>query len=135
MGWLFSNWTRTELIRRLTQSEETENARYDTLTYTLRGNVLWSLVKITAKQPDVVKLAAGESMIYIGCTLLECHHGEWGYKSMDESVHPYYYSCPLSYLERAPEQSPEWRERVRAHHAKRRAIRAKCSMTSTAAFA
>jgi len=31
-------------------------------------------------------LAAGESVCYIGCHLLESSGGDWGYKSLDESV-------------------------------------------------
>ncbi|MCK5431218.1 MAG: hypothetical protein KAJ03_00670, partial [Gammaproteobacteria bacterium] len=42
--------------------------------------------------------------------------GEWGYKPLSEAEHPYYYTCPLSYLKLAPPTSPEWREMVRAHH-------------------
>jgi hypothetical protein len=56
---------------------------------------------------------------YIGCHLLESAGLEWGYKSLDESVHPYYYSCPLRYLDMAPVQSPAWRERVHRFHAGR----------------
>jgi hypothetical protein len=36
-------------------------------------------------------------------------------------VHPYYYSCPLRYLDMAPVQSFEWRERVHRFHAGRAA--------------
>jgi hypothetical protein len=34
-------------------------------------------------------------------------------------MHPYYYSCPLRFLDLAPEQSRAWREGVRAYHAQR----------------
>jgi hypothetical protein len=48
----------------------------------------------------------------------------WGYKSMDESMGPAYYTCPLSYLDMVPmPDSPyarEWREKVREYHAKQR---------------
>lgn len=123
MGWLFSHRSRSELIHHLVQPQDCQAAHVETLTYTLRGNVLWALVKITAKEPNRLNLVPGESRTYIGCTLLQRYRNEWGYKSMDESVHPYYYSCPLSYLERAPTQSPEWRERVRAYHKHRRTAR------------
>lgn len=122
MGWLFSHRSRSELIHYLVQPQNCQAAHVETLAYTLRGNVLWSVVKITAKEPNMLNLAAGDFHTYIGCTLLQRCRNEWGYKSMDESVHPYYYSCPLSYLERAPTQSPEWRERVRAYHDHRRAV-------------
>jgi hypothetical protein len=61
---------------------------------------------------------------FIGCHLLqrsvETRYGRkvvsWGYKSMDESVHPYYYSCPLSYLDEVPAECGEWRDKVRLYH-------------------
>ena len=39
------------------------------------------------------------------------------YKDMTESMHPYFYDCPLAFLEAAPEVCAEWREKVRAFHA------------------
>ena len=41
MGWTFSNWTRAELIEHLTQPGETDTARYETLRFAIRGDVLW----------------------------------------------------------------------------------------------
>jgi hypothetical protein len=37
---------------------------------------------------------------------------------MEETSHPYQYSCPISYLDMAPEKCAEWREKVREYHAK-----------------
>jgi hypothetical protein len=56
---------------------------------------------------------------FIGCDIMHFRGGEWGSKSLDERSHPYYYSCPLGYLEMVPEECPEWRAKVRAYHAKR----------------
>ncbi|HCF6146640.1 hypothetical protein [Pseudomonas aeruginosa] len=121
MGWLFSSRTRAELIRDLTRPEDTARASVRVLVHTLRGNVLWSVSEVTAKTEGVhPDLAPGESMRYIRCDLLQRSDGEWGYKAMDESMAPYYYSCPLRYLDMARELSPAWREKVRAHHARRR---------------
>ncbi|MBB1606112.1 MULTISPECIES: hypothetical protein [unclassified Pseudomonas] len=121
MGWLFSSRTRAELIRDLTQPEDQARARVHVIAHTLRGNVLWSVTEVTAKTEGVhPDLAPGESMRYIRCDLLQRRGGEWGYKAMDESMAPYYYSCPLRYLDMAKELSPGWREKVRAHHARRR---------------
>ena len=121
MGWLFSPRTRAELIRDLTQPEDQARAHVRVIAHTLRGNVLWSVTEVTAKtegtHPD---LKPGESMRYIRCDLLQRSGGELGYKAMDESMAPYYYSCPLRYLDMAKELSPIWREKVRAHHAQRR---------------
>jgi hypothetical protein len=121
MGWLFSSRTRSELILDLIQPEDRERASVRVIAHTLRGNVLWSVVEITAKAEGVHQdLAPGESMCYICCDLLQHSGGQWGYKGMDESMSPYYYTCPLRYLAMAKEISPDWREKVRAYHAQRR---------------
>ncbi|HHW1804892.1 TPA: hypothetical protein ACUT6U_000987 [Pseudomonas aeruginosa] len=121
MGWLFSSRTRSELIQNLIRSEDTARASVRVLVHSLRGNVLWSVSEVTAKTTGVhPDLVPGESMRYIRCDLLQRRGGEWGYKAMDESMAPYYYSCPLRYLDMAKELSSEWREKVRAHHARRR---------------
>lgn len=39
----------------------------------------------------------------------------YGYKSMDEVVHPCYYNCPLSFLEKVPTTSQSWRNKVLEH--------------------
>lgn len=107
MGWLFSPRSRRELIAALIQTDDTEHYQHITLAHALRGNVLWSVVQSTPK--DLTKTPH---------TVIHCQGsaGSWGYKVMDESVHPYYYSCPKRYLAMAPVISPEWREKVLAHH-------------------
>jgi hypothetical protein len=61
---------------------------------------------------------------WIGVYLLdrEKDYG-WGYKPMDESMGPYYYGCPVSYLDQADEPvnetAVEWREKVRQLAAER----------------
>ncbi|MBG7441587.1 hypothetical protein [Pseudomonas aeruginosa] len=121
MGWLFSSHTRAELIRVLTQPEDHAHAHVHVIAHALRGNVLWSVTEVTAKTEGVhPEFAPGEPMRYIRCDLLQRSGGKWGYKAMDESMAPYYYSCPLRYLDMAKELSPGWREKVRAYHARRR---------------
>jgi hypothetical protein len=106
MGWTFVRQTRDQLIRELLAPQASERACCEVIDHTLDGDVLWTVVRVTARQAGVMGLAAGESVCYIGCHLLESSGGDWGYKSLDESVHPYYYSCPLRYLDMAPVQSP-----------------------------
>lgn len=53
--------------------------------------------------------------------------GGWGYKDMDEDMAPFYYDCPVSYLDAPAEPSENgkaWRAAVR-EHAQRKAKRAK----------
>jgi len=117
MGWTFVRASRDQLIQELISPQETVLARSIVIDHALNGKVLWTVVRVTAKQVGVMNLAVGESICYIGCDVLESAGLEWGYKSLDESVHPYYYSCPLRYLDMAPERCPKWRENVRAYHA------------------
>ncbi|MBC3230428.1 hypothetical protein [Serratia fonticola] len=105
MGWLFSHHSRRELIAALFQTDDTEIYQHVTLAYTLWGNVLWSVVHSTPKDP------AKTSHTVINCTLA----GSWGYKAMDESVHSCYYSCPKRYLTMAPAVCPECREKILGH--------------------
>ncbi|MGU2529530.1 hypothetical protein ACTVZC_26330, partial [Pseudomonas aeruginosa] len=110
MGWYFSSQSRSDLIAELVAPQETERVSAKVIAHTLRGNVLWSVIEMTAKVEGVHRdLSQGQSLRYIRCDLLECSGGQWGYKPLDESMHPYYYSCPLSYLDLAPEQSADWR--------------------------
>ncbi|ANX03903.1 hypothetical protein [Immundisolibacter cernigliae] len=130
MGWYFSRQTRDQLIRELIQPQESERARSEVIAHALRGNVLWSVVRVTARQAGVLDVTEGESTTFIRCDLLQGSGGEWGHKPLDESMHPYYYSCPLRYLDMAPVRSGEWREGVRIHHEQRRTRRAS-AMPST----
>lgn len=105
MGWHFQ-WppqSRADLISDLVSDSHV-------LQHCAQGNILWTLEQ-------------GKSEPYIGCYILcqdECNTsstaGGWGYKPLDESFHPYYYTCPPSYLEVAPEVDAAWREGVRAYH-------------------
>ena len=121
MGWYFFSPSRSALIQELIQPWSTSRGACKVIAHTLRGNVLWSVVEVTAKKEgEHNSLPAGQLARYIRCNLLECSSGTWGFKPLDEAMHPFYYSCPLSYLDMAPEQSHEWREGVRAYHSRRR---------------
>ena len=121
MGWYYSRQTRAQLIQELIQPQEGEPAHYQVIAHTLHGNVLWSVVRITAKEAGAFGLDVGESTTFIRCDLLQGSGNDWGYKPLEETMHPYYYSCPLHYLDMAPEQCRDWRDGVRAHHAQRHA--------------
>lgn len=123
MGWLFCKQSKNDLIRELIKPSETEDVSAKTIAHTVcfEGyHVLWSVVEITAKVEDKpLGLTPGQTTRLIRCDLLDVYGEQWGYKSLDETVYPYYFSCPLSYLDMAPERCHTWRERVRAYHASR----------------
>ncbi len=115
MGWLFIyGSSKQDIIRERSKDWENDKVRSTCLAKTIRGNVFWSVRAHTNKE-------TGETFRFIACDLLgsDPTYG-WGYKDMEESMHPYYYSCPLKYLEMVPEQDgvtcPEWREQVREYH-------------------
>ncbi len=111
MGWLFTQGaSRRDIISCLVQPEENENRRWETITHCLRGNVLWSIIKLTKKPKNI-------SETFIGCHVLrnEKSYG-WGYKELCESVGPYYYTCPIKYLKMAPVANQAWRDEVMAYH-------------------
>jgi hypothetical protein len=113
MGWLFTHGaSKADIVRELTAPQENDIRRWETLAHSVRGNVLWSVVEITDK-------TVNRSSRVIVCNLLAREPHGWGYKDMDESVHPFYYSCPLKYLSLAPVANAEWREAVKAFHRNR----------------
>lgn len=78
----------------------------------------------------------GDGSTTIICSLL--NHGNdgtgdcWGYKDMDESCGPTDVDCPLSILDLATDPAPnewatEWRSKVRAYWAERRAVVARAN--------
>ena len=137
MGWLFTNGsTRSGLISERTKgwqhaAGDGTEVKSACLANCYRGGVfsgvLWTVWERTfTKGGHEVK----PTERWIGCDLLryQSSYG-WGYKDMEESMGPYFYSCPLKYLDIVPVVANEsWREQVRAYHARskeRRRSRAK----------
>ena len=135
MGWLFSRGcSRKEMVARRTKnwSHSTENGmQVDSvcLAHCYRGGtfsgVLWAAWERTFQQ-NGAEVQPTER--WITCDLLryERDYG-WGYKDMDESMHPHYFSCPLKYLNLVPIEQfggrPEWRDAVQRYHARQQAKR------------
>lgn len=114
MGWLFGHeQSRSQLIGRLTRDEEHDGVIRRCLRHCTSGNVLWSVWEI--QRPGDAPFR------YIGCDLMAYDRNcrGWGYKDLCESMEPFYYSCPLAYLDMVPPAAPAWREQVRAYHAAR----------------
>jgi hypothetical protein len=62
MGWTFVRQTRDQLIRELLAPQASERACCEVIDHTLDGDVLWTVVRVTARQAGVMGLAAGESV-------------------------------------------------------------------------
>lgn len=131
MGWLFrQDITRKELIADITKSWERQSGetlvRTECLAHCFRGGafsgVLWAVWERRF-------LKNGEEtepqQRWITCDLLEYRRDAgWGNKSMDESMHPFYYSCPQKYLDMVPIDiyggNSEWRAEVNNHRERQR---------------
>ncbi len=128
MGWYYEAGSRKQLIRNLTKEENWERngvkVARKTLKHCYRGGafsgVLWSIVEYIREEAGKVTTER-----IICCDLIQYYksvYSPWGYKPMDETVGPYHYSCPLSYLELAPytpdkgESARTWREKVVEHY-------------------
>jgi len=122
MGWTtMPNSRKQDVIDHVTRLQENESGVWKTIAKCVSDNVLWAVVDVFAKADGAAGLAAGQSLRFIACYRLGRDQGYgWGYRDMCESMGPYYYNCPLRYLEMAPEQCPEWRAKVRAWHAQRK---------------
>jgi len=130
MGWLFKcGCTRRDMIRERVENwerttEDGVSVKSTCLAHCYRGGafsgVLWSVWERTFSK-DGHQTQATER--WITCDLLR-HQRDygWGYKDMEESMFPFYYSCPLSYLDLVPIEQygghAQWREQVGAHHAR-----------------
>ena len=128
MGWLFKPGSiRRELIAERTKGWEQASdemlVESKCLAHCFRGGrfsgVLWSVWERTFTKDG---LEVEPKQRWIQCDLLKYSRFDdgWGYKDMDESMHPYFYSCPLGYLEMVPVAefggNEEWREGVRSYH-------------------
>ena len=91
-----------------------------TLAKSLRGSQLWVVTEVTDRD-----LNAGTETVekVINLHLLDCYAHCCGYKSFGEAEHPYYYDCPLKYLDMAPVKCQEWRDGVRKRLADKAAKR------------
>ena len=113
MGWLFTQGaSRADIIKERIAPWDNKDKHGETIAHAVRGNVLWTVNVVTDE------VTAKESC-YIGCDLLQKYDGDWGYKDMTESCHPYYYTCPLKFLDLAPVANQAWRDKVNEYHAKR----------------
>lgn len=115
MGWYYGvNQSRADVIAELTPACEARDngGTFKTLRKYTSGNTLWTVHESNGER-------------WIGCYLLSKSGGSWGYKPMEECMGPNYYSCPLAFLEMAPQPAGPyagaWRDSVRKYHAERNA--------------
>lgn len=116
MGWLFGyDWrTKQEIVDHLV-----DNFKF--VDVAVRGNVLYGVAPTVKTVQDlfgdVIEVPDGGKVIVV--CLLSCdrsnrNYPHWGYKDMDEGMHPYYFNCPERILAQStvPDKSG-WRASCR----------------------
>jgi hypothetical protein len=118
MGWLYLHECDTKasirdhILRDCTSDDERSTRRV--LAHRTVGNHLWLAYEAIPK-------AEKEPIRCVILFLLAQNEGNWGYKDMDETMHPYYYDCPKAIIEAAGptthEEAIKWRAKVDTYHA------------------
>lgn len=118
MGWIFTpGSSKKQIIAEHTRNWTNEHGKQRRcLAHTIKGNVLWSVWEYDT-------YSTPERVIFCGLLRNGGKADGWGYKGMDEQMGPFYYTCPLKYLAMTPVACQDWRDKVLAYHAERKARR------------
>lgn len=115
MGWSFAcdpSHNKAACVAQL-RSPNRFGLGWELLRSSVVGNHHWYLVK----RPD------GKTTIGLDLLAGGGRGAGWGYKAMGEECGPFYYDCPLGYLNQVSDtdntRATEWRLKVREHHAKK----------------
>lgn len=119
MGWIFTRCTRERLISDLVSTQMTDALIVEVIAYEVQPNLLWKVVRRTARYDGVLGLKAGASQYHIVCNVLAREGDEWGHLELTEDLKPIYTTCPLHFLDMTPVVSAEWRAQVREYARKR----------------
>lgn len=118
MGWLIGWSSKEALVKHLTtQQNISVSGEVRLIDHSLVGNNLWLLLQRGSTKFIVLallKYARGAGT----------YGADWGYKDMDESMHPYYYDCPERLLKQSNCDNPTsigWRAQCRKWRAERNA--------------
>lgn len=102
-------------------TSENENFRHTLTDLSIRGNTAYGIYHQEDKKTGI---SLHETMVF----LLSFRKEEWCYKEMGETVHPYYYDCPKTLLDKIEALYPPfndnakaWRAKCRENHAKKKA--------------
>lgn len=98
MGWDYTRGaSRADIARLIHYSDKT-------IDTTQTGNIIWAVCQ-------------DNNGLCIVCFLLRKGQNGWGYKGIPEKHGPFYYNCPVEYLDMVPTVNFEWRAEVIKYHA------------------
>lgn len=80
-----------------------------TIAHSVKGNTLWVVHSFyqngELKHKEIVCYRLSKDR----------QSGQWGWKEIPEGFYPFYYDCPLKFLDLAPTTYLVWREKVREY--------------------
>src|SRR5579859_3292597 len=98
MGWFYTyGASRQDIIRELTEPKTPEGSNCSQVTLAKFSNGYTQLFAV-----HETSWTDGRKHRWIGVYLLQSSKEGWGYKAMEEGMHPYFYACPLKYLDMVP---------------------------------
>lgn len=124
MGTYGGYQSRNELVADVTKGYENETRRVTLLAKYFSGNHLWCVFEVESKPQFPGSPVEKQRWIEL-FLISRWGEGNWVYKPMEECTGPYYYSCPLSFLEMVPAPpippgwDGSWRAKVREFHARK----------------
>lgn len=115
--------SRKALVDEVTAGFENDTRKVTLLAKYFSGNHLWCVFEVESK-PQFPGSPVEKSRWIELFLISRWGEGNWAYKPMEESTGPYYYSCPLSFLDMVPEPPrpkdyQDWRAKVREFHARK----------------
>lgn len=83
---------------------------YTCLAHRVIGNTVWTVWEVVCP--------SGQTDRFIGCDRIRKDRKlGWGHNGMSEVEHPFYYDCPLKFLDMVPYvRNKDWRNKVREYH-------------------
>lgn len=118
MGWHLTYHHKPADYLRYWQSKYADgNGAYNVLKIkrTCYGTRAWVLYELIATKEKFI-------VLYL---FRKGEGGGWWYKDLDETMHPYFYDCPLSLIKEAGptnnKSANEWRDGVKNYHQSRKA--------------
>jgi hypothetical protein len=110
MGWSYTNArSREQITAEVTAGWSNDDATCECLAHETVGGILWAVFEYRKENEQPVR--------YILCRLFDGGNGRGcGWKDLTDEMHPYYYSCPVEFLDMSPARSAcseEWRKGVR----------------------
>jgi len=126
MGWYFDYNIRTkaDLVSGLLKCED--ELPGENIAHRVIGNNLWIVRQFGSIEGDRAHYS-GKRMIQLSLLGYDRREKCWGHKDMIETCGPGESNCPLAFLDLATDfaeegWSKDWRARVRAYHARKKAL-------------